>query len=96
LLRTEVEQIKKTVEVFNVVDNVSDIGAPREQGVHRINEFIFVCKNAFIGFCVRTAASCPQLDASEIAAPPATFVVQAAQMDQVSSAGRHSIGFLCG
>ena len=77
-LRTEIKKVKKAVRIFNVTDNVTDIGALREQRINGLNEFIFVCEDTLLGLRVNAAAGCPELDASDIAAGAAAFIVHAA------------------
>jgi hypothetical protein len=94
-LGTEIEKIKKAIWIFNVTDNVTDIGALREQGINGFDKFIFVCEDTLLGLRENTAARFPELDASGIAAGMTTLIVRAAQMDQVASPARLWIDFLC-
>lgn len=61
-----------------MTDNVSDIGAMREQRINSFNEFIFVSEDTLLGLPVGAAAACPELDMSDIAAGPAAFIVHTA------------------
>ena len=64
-----------------MADNVTDIGALREQGINGFNEFIFVCEDTLLDPRVNAAAGFPEFDASSIAAGMTNFIVRAAQMD---------------
>jgi hypothetical protein len=61
-----------------VADNVTNIGAVREQGVNGFNKFIFVCEDTLMGLRVNAAAGGPELDASDVAAGTTAFIVYAA------------------
>ena len=72
------EKIKKAVRIFNVTENVTDIGTLREQRIDGLNEFTFICEDTLLGLRVNAAAVCPELDASDIAADTAGFIGHAA------------------
>jgi len=77
-LGTEVEEIEKTIRNFNVVEDVTYIGAMREQGIDSLNELIFVCEDTLLGLRVNALASRPELDVSGIAAGTTAFIMHAA------------------
>lgn len=95
-LGTKIEEIKKAVRALYMAKNITDIGAVREQGVDGFNEFIFVLKGKLLSFGMSANLDGPKPDVSDVAAGETIFVVCAAQMDQVASLVRPSIGFIFG
>jgi hypothetical protein len=92
-LYCEVEKIEEAVLAFNVSENVSNIGATREERIHHFNQFAFISKEALVFFSLHSEARCPGLDANNVAARVVVLFEGTGEMDHVAAPDRCGVEF---
>ena len=79
-----------------MAQNITDIGAVREQGVQGLSQFIFIHKGTLLILGLSVISARPESDIRDVAAGETSFDMGAAYMNQVAPPARPCSGFPCG
>ena len=87
------KKVEEAVPAFNVSENVSNIGATREERIHHFNQLAFISKEALVFFSLHSEARGPGLDANNVAAGVVILFKGTGEMDHVAAPDRCGVEF---
>lgn len=85
LVRTQMEQVQKTLRALNIVDDMTNVGPSRQKRIECPNQFILIFKEALAGLRARAASRCPWPDAKHVVALSEVLAERAEEMDEIAA-----------